>query len=229
MKKININNKVISIFYQETIIKKLPVVILNTFDNEGLNVWNKCLNLKTKEFILVSITGMNWNNDLTPWESLPLYQNETKYLGNASSYLKEIEEDFLPQIEDFITKTLKKEISFYVLAGYSLAGLFAFYSSFKTNKFRRIVSASGSLWYPNLMEFVRNNRISNNIDKIYFSLGNKEANTKNKLLSTVMENTKEICNYVSKEISTIYEENEGNHFKDETLRIAKGIRSVLEE
>ena len=43
MKEFIINNKVISIFYKETFLKELPVIILNTFNNEGQNVWKNVM------------------------------------------------------------------------------------------------------------------------------------------------------------------------------------------
>ena len=228
MKEFVINNKVINILYNKTELKELPVIFLNTFNDEGKNVFEKCNDLGTNEFILVSIAEMNWNDDLTPWECPPLYKGDTKCLGYADNYLKEIENDIIPRIEEYITKELNKKISYYGIVGYSLGGLFALYSGFKTDRFKRIASASGSLWYPNFMEFIKSNKISNNIDKIYFSLGNSESKSKNEILSTVEDKTKEIYEHISKSINSIYEVNEGNHFKDSTLRMAKGIKWILE-
>ena len=222
----NINNKIINIFSNDTEKKELPVIILNTFNGEGKSVWEKCNELGANEFILVSIAKMSWNNDLTPWECPPLYKGDSKCLGNADSYLKEI--DIIPKIEEYITKKLGKTISYYGIVGYSLGGLFALYSGFKTDRFKRIASASGSLWYPNFKEYVKSHKLNDNIDKIYFSLGNKEAKSKIEILSTVEDKTKEIYEYISKSINSIYEENEGNHFKDGVLRMAKGIKWILE-
>ena len=224
----NINNKIINIFSNDTEKKELPVIILNTFNGEGKSVWEKCNELGANEFILVSIAKMSWNNDLTPWECPPLYKGDSKCLWYADSYLKEIEKDIIPKIEEYITKELCKTISYYGIAGYSLGGLFALYSGFKTDRFKRIASASGSLWYPNFTDYVKSHKLSNNIDKIYFSLWNKEAKSKIEILSTVEDKTKEIYEYVSKSINSIYEENEGNHFKDGVLRMSKGIKWILE-
>ena len=170
---------------------------------------------------------MSWNNDLTPWKCPPLYKGDSKCLGYADKYLREIIDNIIPKVNEYINNTLKKKISYYGIAGYSLGGLFALYTGYKTNIFKRIASASGSLWYPNLVEYVKNNELSSNIDKIYFSLGNKEANSKIEILSTVEQKTKEIYEHISKDVNCIYEENEGNHFKDGTLRMAKGIIEIL--
>ena len=226
--KFNINNKIIHIFCNDSSLNELPVIVLNTFNNEGQSIWEKCNELGVKDFILISIAKMSWNNDLTPWECPPLYNGDSKCLGYADSYLKEIENDIIPKIESYIINTLNKKISYYAIAGYSLGGLFALYSGYKTNRFKRIVCASGSLWYPNFSEYVKNNKLSNNIDKIYFSLGNKEAKSKIEILSRVEDKTKEIYEYVSKNIKSIYEENEGNHFKNTTIRMVKGIKWILE-
>ena len=228
MKEYTINNRIINIFYNENETKELPVIILNTFNNEGKNVWEKCNELNSKDFILVSIGNIDWNNDLTPWECLPLFKGDSKYLGHADTYLKEIENDIIPIIEEYITNELNKKISYYGIAGYSLSGLFALYTGFKTNKFKKIASISGSLWYPKFAEYVKSNKLNDNIEKIYFSLGNKESKSRIEILSTVKDKTKEIYEYVNKSINSIYEENEGNHFKDETQRTAKGIKWLLE-
>lgn len=48
-------------------------------------------------------------------------------------------------------------------------------------------------------------------------------------MSKVEENTKILEQfYKAQGIQTIYEENEGNHFQDVSLRLAKGIRWSLE-
>ena len=228
LKKFNINNKIINVFCNTNELNELPVIILNTFSDEGNIIWEKCREIGVKEFILVSIGNINWNNDLTPWASSSLYKGGTEYLGYADNYLVEIENDIIPKIEEYILNILNKKISYYAIAGYSLGGLFALYAGFKTNRFKRIASISGSLWYPNFNNYVINNKLSNNIDKIYFSLGNKENKSKNEILSKVKDKTMEIYKYVSKSINSAYEENEGNHFKDEVLRIVKGIKWILE-
>ena len=223
-----IDNKSIEIFYHGTDNKKLPVILLNCYGDEGNEIWKECINLKTKEFILVVISNLNWNDDMTPWKCPPLYKGDSECKGYADNYLRMIEDKIIPKVEEYIKNTLHKEIDYFGVAGYSLGGLFAVYSAYKTDIFKRVASASGSMWYPNFAEFVKENEISKNIDKIYFSLGNKEKNSKNELLQTVEDKTKEIQGYLGKNIDSIYEENQGNHFQDGALRMAKGIKWILE-
>ena len=224
-----IDNKNIEIFYNNSNLKKLPVVILNTYGNEGESIFNECINLRCKDFILISISNLNWNDDMTPWFGPKLNKNDVDCLGKADEYIKLLTNKIIPKVTEYIKNDLKIEIEYFAIAGYSLGGLFSIYSAYRTNLFSRIASASGSFWYPNFIEFVNKNKISENIDKIYFSLGNKESKVRNEVLATVEENTKKLEQmYKLQEIKTIYEENDGNHFKDAELRMAKGIKWILE-
>lgn len=224
----SINKKIVDIYYNENSSKYKPVVILNTFNNEGKEIWSECQKHNINEFILVTISNLDWNNDLTPWECMPLYNGDSKYLGYADTYLNEIEKEIIPKINNFINNDLDIQISYYILAGYSLAGLFALYSGFKSNVFNKIICVSGSLWYPHILEFVYENNLNKNINEVYLSLGNKEANSKIQILSTVHDNTIKIYNHINKNVKCIYEENDGNHFKDTTFRMVKAIKHVLE-
>ena len=223
-KELKIENKFVSVFCNEKHKENIPVIILNTYGNEGKEVFERCNKIQTKDFILIAISNLDWDNDMTPWFAPKLNNNDKDCLGKADDYLK-----IIPETKKYIENELNEKISYYAIAGYSLGGLFAIYSAYRTNLFSRIASASGSFWYPNFIEFVNKNKISENIDKIYFSLGNKESKVRNEVLATVEENTKKLEQmYKLQEIKTIYEENDGNHFKDAELRMAKGIKWILQ-
>ena len=225
--KFEINDKQVELFYGDIENKKIPVIILNTYGDEGKEVWEECKKLNTIDFILVAISKIDWNNDMTPWKCPPLYKGDSSYNGDADKYLNVIINEIIPRIREIITNDFHKEIDYFGIAGYSLGGLFATYAGYKTDEFKRIVSASGSMWYSDFAKFVKENKISKNIDKVYFSLGNKEKNTKNIVLKTVEDKTKEIYESIGN-INKIFEENEGNHFQDGALRTAKGIKWILE-
>lgn len=221
----NISDKIINIFYNESNKDKIPVIILNTYDEDGISIWKET---NTNNYILVTISNIDWNNDMSPWYMNKLYQSEDDYLGKADEYLNLLTNSIIPNITNIINNELHKEITEYIIAGYSLAGLFALYSIYKTNIFNKVISCSGSLWYPNFTNYVKENNYLNKPKKIYFSLGNKESNTKNELLKTVKDKTIDLVDhYKNIGIDTIYEENIGNHFQDVTKRIAKGINWIL--
>ena len=62
--ELRINNKVINIYGYDSKLKKLPVIILNTYGNEGKDVFLECQKLNCKPFILVTISNLDWNNEL---------------------------------------------------------------------------------------------------------------------------------------------------------------------
>lgn len=227
-KEWTIHNKIIQIHYQQSHDKNLPVIILNTYGNEGRDVFHQCCLLHSQPFILVSISHLDWNNDLTPWYAEGLNHQDNHFLGHANDYIEELTHIIIPQACDYIKNELHHNILDYTIAGYSLAGLFAIYTAYKTDIFSKVVSASGSVWFPQFIDFVKQNTISSHIQKMYFSLGNKENKTINPLLASVKDKTIELEHiYHQQGIQTVYHENDGNHFHDATLRMAQGIYWIL--
>ena len=133
--------------------------------------------------------------------------------------------EIIPAVEE----TLGEKPLYRGLAGYSLAGLFAVYAAYHTDAFARIVSASGSLWYPDFLEYTQSHALRRVPDKMYFSLGDREAKTKNRYLCLVEARTWTLYEkYFSQGIPTKFELNPGNHFMDADGRMARGIRWILE-
>lgn len=104
----------------------------------------------------------------------PIWKNDAPYIGGADEYLTLFTGEIIPAIED----TLGGKPLYRVLAGYSLAGLFTVYVAYHTDAFARIVSASGSLWYPDFLEYTQSQALCRASDKMYFSLGDREAKQK---------------------------------------------------
>ena len=76
------------------------------------------------------------------------------------------------------------------------------------------------------IEYFKNN-LSKYPKKVYLSLGNTEKNGRN-MSKCVQDKTEELLYYLkNKGIDVIFELNEGGHFKNVYLRIAKGIKWIL--
>lgn len=221
-----IENKLVTIYYEDkNIEEKLPVVICNSDYEDKEKILNECKKIQCEDFVFVAISNINWNDDLSPWYMKKIYSKDTDYAGKADEFLNLITERVIPQIETRVLKNSKITPEYYSIIGYSLAGLFAIYSGFKTDKFKKIASISGSMWFDNFENFVRKNNISSNVEKIYFSLGNKEKQTNNPILKKVEEKTIEIEKMISsKGVSTTLQFNNGNHFTNPEERFAKAIK-----
>ena len=203
---------------------KAPLVIVNTFQGDGHEVYESMQQIKSIPIVLAVISDIDWNDEMTPWECPPMFKGDSPCTGGADGYIRKLEDKIVPAI----LAELNGQPSFVAIAGYSLGGLFAIYSLYKTDIFSRAVSASGSMWFPGFLDFVRKNEMLVKPERVYFSLGDKEAKTRNQMLRTVEDNTKEICELIKNNgIESIFEMNEGNHFKDADLRLAKGIFSII--
>ena len=202
-----------------------PVIYLNTFEKEGEQVLYVLREGGCPPFTLVSVSNLNWNYDMSPWEVPPVFKNAEPCTGGADDYLKLLIDRIVPEAE----KEIKGSVLWRGIAGYSLAGLFALYSLYQTDLFSRAASMSGSLWYPGITEYISSHTIKKVPDCLYFSLGNKEARTRNAYMKTVQENTEKIEEYYrGKGISTVFQLNPGNHYKDAEKRIAAGIHWLLD-
>lgn len=226
VEKLSVGNKKISIYYNEQISSNsLPVIYFNSFEEDGEKIYD----LTDKNYIFVSISNVDWNKEMSPWFMEKLFKSDSDYTGGADEYLNELINNIIPEVEKKI-QNIGYNISYNALCGYSLAGLFSVYAMYKTDCFLKIASCSGSLWYPRFVQFAKENDFSSKVETLYFSLGNKEKNTKNELMSKVEEETINLCEYYkSQGIDCIYEENEGNHFVDVEERIAKGIKYLVKE
>ena len=197
-----------------------PLVVFNAFENEGAAVHSELMKLTTADFSLATINITNWNADLSPWEIPPVYKNDEPFTGGADTYLETLTGEIIPAI---ITE-LGSKPAYIGLAGYSLAGLFAMYAMYRTDRFARIASASGSMWYPGFMDFVRSHEPAALPEKLYLSLGDKEARTRNQIMATVEQNTGALFeHYKSLGIEAVFEMNPGNHFRDVAQRMERGI------
>ncbi|MDE7205617.1 MAG: hypothetical protein K2N90_00355, partial [Lachnospiraceae bacterium] len=125
-------------------------------------------------------------------------------------------------------KVLEGRIAWRGLAGYSLAGLFAVYSMYRTTLFSRIASISGSLWFPDFKEYVFSREPVQTPTHLYFSLGDRECKTKNPYLKTVQNHTETMEAFYRRQgIHTTLCINAGGHFKDTAKRTAAGIWWLL--
>ncbi len=196
-----------------------PVIIVNEEDPLD-KIYN---DLKTRySFTLIRIKDLNWLDDMSPWYCKALFKGDKDCGGNALDHLKKVE-----MLTSFIRKKFDPCSVF--IAGYSLGGLFALYAAINSDLFDGVISASGSFWYPDFIDYARKRKISDKVRYIYFSIGDKEAAVRNKILRKVEENTRLLADhYRSKGIETAFVLNKGNHFQNSKERLNEGITWILE-
>ena len=200
------------------------MIYLNTYSDEGQQVFEAAQAAGCPPFTLVAISNLAWSHDMAPWDSAAAFKNGDPFTGGADDYLRLLVEEIIPRAE----KELPRPPAWRGIAGYSLAGLFALYAIYRTDVFSRVGCMSGSLWFPGFKEYIFSHEPKQPPECIYFSLGDKEAKTRNPVLKTVQENTKEIqAFYRSKGIDTVFQLNPGNHFVQGIERTVTGIQWLL--
>ncbi len=208
----------------------VPVVYLNVFEGNGSSEWEACKSADCPPFVLVAIGGLDWNCDMTPWQSKSVFKGGGDFGGKAREHLLYIEESVIPFVEKTLSRQCGLQSAFSAIAGYSLAGLFASWTAFQSVPFTRFASASGSLWFPLFLDYAKENPFQKNPDRFYLSLGDAEEKAKNPVMASVGDCTRGFAKVLEeRKIKSILEMNPGNHFKDPDLRIAKGIKWILEE
>lgn len=203
------------------------VLLVEPMDLHDLNFLDKEIaTLKAgtaRPFALATLIIEDWNSELTPWASEPVFGKEP-FGDGAPETLRLIEEELVPEMEALFP-TLKGAER--ILGGYSLAALFALWCAYEAHSFTGIAAASPSVWYPGWMDFVRSH--TPHAGKIYLSLGDKEYKSKNKTMATVEDCIRAYADILSASdsVETTLEWNPGNHFVDADKRTAKAFLWVM--
>ena len=203
-----------------------PMIYLNTCSDEGRQVFGVVSSAGCSPFTLAAISDLDWNRDMSPWNSPAAFKGGEAFAGGADDCLRLLVEEIMPRAEN----DLAGPPAWRGIAGYSLAGLFALYAVYRTDVFSRVGCMSGSLWFPGFKEYVFSHEPKRWPDRIYFSLGDKESKTRNPILQTVREDTEKLqAFYRDKGIDTVFQLNPGNHFVHGVERTAAGIQWLLSD
>ncbi|WP_029323870.1 alpha/beta hydrolase [Butyrivibrio sp. AE3004] len=167
----------------------------------------------------------DWNRELSPWNAKPVFGDEP-FGSGAEETLEFLENDLIPKI--ISSYGLSKGCHF-ILAGYSLAGLFTLWSVYQKGIFEAAAAVSPSVWFPGWIDYAGNHEaITKNI---YMSLGDKEEKTRNAVMKSVgdcIRRQKDILEMDNSK-NVVLEWNEGNHFRDIEIRCAKGVLWCLDK
>ena len=204
--------------YQNEAAKHLLIQPIDEHDLEGLDQEVETIKeLSDKSFSLVAFMIKDWNQELTPWGAPPVF-GKTPFGDGAEKTLEFITSQLLPEVQE--------DIPHLILGGYSLAGLFALWAGYQTDKFEGIAAASPSVWYPQWIDYASENKPL--AKSVYLSLGDKEEKAKNPVMAQVGNAIRKQHELLTEQkINTILEWNAGNHFVDSDKRMAKGFAWLI--
>ena len=204
--------------YQDEAATHLLIQPIDEHDLELLDQEIEAIKkMSDKPFSLVAFMIKDWNQELTPWAA-PAVFGKVPFGSGAEKTLEFITNQLLPEVQE--------NIPHLILGGYSLAGLFALWAGYQTDKFDGIVAASPSVWFPKWIEYATDNKPL--AKSIYLSLGDKEEKAKNPVMAQVGNAIRRQNELLTGQMdNTILEWNAGNHFVDSDKRMAKGFAWLL--
>ena len=206
--------------------ESVPTFYIHSFTGNGEEVWKACHQLQCPSFNLVSIHGIDLDAALSPWQAEGVWKGQAPFKGEAAVHLQRILTEVIPAVE----AELPQPSVYQAMAGYSLAGLFTLWTALQTDTFQRVASISGSLWYPDFIPYLQKESHSFQPKCIYFSLGDKEKNTRHPLMKQVETCTQEaVALAETLQVPHVFEMNAGNHFTEPALRTAKAIYWLLNQ
>lgn len=218
---LTIDEKNIEIYISD--VEDAPTVYSCDFSNNAEEVLAACDEIDCPEFHLVSISGIHWDEEMSPWAHEPVVSKDDNFTGEADAFLNILETGIIPRVHEYLPNS-----GVAVLNGYSMGGLFTLYAAHKSSSFSAYAAPSGSVWFPDFLDYVRDNGFTKEPKAIYLSIGDRESRTRNSYLSQTESIMKELSEiYLARNISVTFELNKGNHFKGVNNRIAKGLKWVL--
>ena len=173
-----------------------------------------------REFCLFTITVRDWFGTLSPWPA-PAVIGGNSFAGRGAETLHSLETEMLPAL-----RARYGAEHACVLAGYSLAGLFALWTAYESDCFSGVAAVSPSLWFPGWDDYAaaRTPRTG----AVYLSLGDREEKTRNPAMAAVGDAVRTQERLLREQnVPCTLEWNPGNHFQEPEKRMAKGIAWVL--
>ncbi|MBO7416739.1 MAG: esterase [Bacteroidaceae bacterium] len=172
-----------------------------------------------RRFAYVALVIKDWNRELAPWVASPVY-GKVPFGNGAAETLRVIEDGVIPEMQKRFDTLKGADV---VIGGYSLAGLFALWCGYESKAFMGVAAASPSVWYPRWIGHVGQRKP--NARRVYLSLGDAEAKTKQPVMATVADNITALYDLLKKypDVSSFLEWNEGGHFREPALRTARAF------
>lgn len=219
---ISIAKRECDIFYRKSEVPDILLVQpMGEHERQGMRKEYEYILAGTKKhFMLVAVRITDWNGELSPWQAPAVWRNQD-FAGLGEITLRDILDNILPEV---LVRYHLPEKTPIILGGYSLAGLFALWAAYQTNRFCGVAAVSPSVWFPGWMEYIADRTIQT--QRIYLSLGKKEEKAGNRQMAVVGDNLRQMYEWYQKQASpaqVTLEWNEGNHFREPELRTAKGF------
>ncbi len=169
--------------------------------------------------IIAALTVHDWNRELSPWPAAAVFKGGD-FPGGGPAFLRSLEQEILPACE----AALPWPVTHRMIAGYSLAGLFALWACACGAPFDAAASVSGSLWFDGFPSWLEAHMADFRPSHVYLSLGDAESKARNPRMARVGACTGAVLDTLHRHgIQAVFEHNPGGHFNHPEERMARGI------
>lgn len=170
------------------------------------------------DWCIAAVPVGDWYRDLTPWEAPPVYGKQG-FGDGAAATLALLLDKTLPALDRAHPPAGTRD---YYLCGYSLAGLFALWAAYRTDRFAGIAAVSPSVWFPGWIDYAAAHAIRT--PRVYLSLGDREEKARNPVMAAVGDALRTQHRLLKEAgVSCRLDWNPGNHFADSDRRLARGL------
>lgn len=209
-----------SVWEPDGALKEVPLLILAGGEQE--DVLFQRLEKRYKKGapgLLIAFQVSDWNDAYSPWPMEKIYRDGSSFGGKGRWTLQWLTEELIPWADQAYAVRVR------MIAGYSLAGLFALWSFYESGLFDGCASCSGSLWFAGWMEYAKTHR-TKRPSISYLSLGRKEEKTKNSYMQRVGDCTRQMAEWqqedpLIRENTLVWQD--GGHFNDPAGRVMAGM------
>lgn len=177
-----------------------------------------------KDVTIVAISGMDWQNALSPWPAKGVPRGTPDFEGHAPQLLATLHQHILPQVESTLGIDAQAERT---LVGVSMSGLFTLWQWLLCDTFCNIASLSGSFWYEGFLDWFMSHGIPPKKGTAYFLLGRKEPHSPIREFNSVGLNTDMIVSALrSAGIPSVYDIVPGDHYADPLGRLTAAFNAL---
>ncbi len=173
---------------------------------------------------IVVLTGMEWDDDLTPWKAPGVPDGSPDFKGRGAEFLTALSTVVMPAVE---SRCGFSQVPERTLFGVSLSGLFALWQWSQCDLFHNIATLSGSFWYADFVKWILGRSFSGKNGRCFMLLGDAEPHSKNACFASVGTCTEEIVDYLRRQgVAVTYNIVKGNHYQYPAERLNMAIADI---
>lgn len=180
---------------------------------------------KTYDVSVAVISGMDWDDDMTPWPAPGVPRGCPDFKAEAPAFLVRLLHKVMPAVERELC--VRPDAS-RTLAGVSLSGLFTLWQWMICPVFDNIISLSGSFWYDGFVRWMETRDVPAGKGRAYLLLGDREADSRVPEFRSVLADTRKVVTLLKEAgVSTEFEIVPGDHYQNGQQRLERAFSHMF--